>query len=79
MIQKITIILFANLLSLGSSAQKENSLVIKMIADNILIHGKAYENLRQICKKIGPRLSGSIQAQKAVVASAQMLRDAGGR
>ena len=77
MIQKVTIIVFASLLSLGSSAQKEDSLVIKMIANNILIHGKADENLRQICKTIGPRLSGSVQAQKAVVATAQMLRDSG--
>ncbi len=77
MVQKITILVFASLLSVGTTAQKEDSLVIKMIADNILIQGKAYENLRQICKKIGPRLSGSIQAQKAVAATAQMLRDSG--
>ena len=58
MIRKTIILVFTVLLSLGAAAQKEDSLAIKNIADNILIHGTAYENLRQICKKIGPRLSG---------------------
>ena len=52
-------------------------LTIKKIADEVLINGKAYENLRYLCKKIGPRLSGSPQAQKAVEATAKMLKDAG--
>jgi len=77
MIQKTIILVFTILLSLGAAAQKEDSLAIKNIADNILIHGTAYENLRQICKKIGPRLSGSTQAQKAVEVTAKMLKDAG--
>ena len=77
MIRKTIILVFTVLLSLGAAAQKEDSLAIKNIADNILIHGTAYENLRQICKKIGPRLSGSTQAQKAVEVTAKMLKDAG--
>lgn len=58
-------------------AQHEDAVVIKKIADDILAHGKAYENLRFLCKEVGPRLSGSAQAQKAVEATAQMLREAG--
>lgn len=77
MIQKITLLTVASLLSLGAAAQKEDSLTIKKIADNIMTDGRAYENLRQICKKIGPRLSGSAQAQMAVEATAQMLRNSG--
>jgi len=77
MIQKTITLLFTVLLYLGTAAQIEDSIAIKNIADNVLIHGTAYENLRQICKKIGPRLSGSIQAQKAVEATAKMLKDAG--
>ena len=62
---------------LAGIAQTEDSLMIKRIADEVLINGKAYENLRFLCKKIGPRLSGSLQAQKAVEATAKMLKDAG--
>ncbi len=58
-------------------AQSEDSAMIKKIADEVLINGKAYENLRFLCKKIGPRLSGSPQAQKAVEATARMLMEAG--
>ena len=58
-------------------AQKEDSIIIKKIADEVLTNGRAYDNLRYLCKKIGPRLSGSPQAQKAVNATMQMLKDAG--
>ena len=58
-------------------AQTTDSVTIKKISDEILSNGKAYENLRFLCKKIGPRLSGSPQAQKAVEATIKMLKDAG--
>ena len=58
-------------------AQTEDSIAIKKISDEVLSNGKAYENLRFLCKKIGPRLSGSPQAQKAVEATASMLKEAG--
>ena len=58
-------------------AQNKDSVTIKKIADDILINGKAYNNLRYLCKQIGPRLSGSANAQKAVLATAKMLKDAG--
>ena len=64
-----------------SFAQNENfkndSTVIKKIADNVMTNGGAYENLRYLCKKIGPRLSGSENAAKAVLATKKMLEDAG--
>ncbi|MBC7535464.1 MAG: M20/M25/M40 family metallo-hydrolase [Ferruginibacter sp.] len=65
------------LFSVASYAQNSDSILIKKIADEILINGVAYENLRYLCKQIGPRLSGSVNAQKAVLATAKMLRDAG--
>ena len=71
----ITPLLF--LFCLASHAQNSDSILIKKIADEILINGVAYENLRYLCKQIGPRLSGSANAQKAVLATAKMLRDAG--
>jgi carboxypeptidase Q len=64
-------------LSIASRAQNADSIAIKKLADEILTNGEAYENLRFLCKKIGPRLSGSPQAQKAVEATAKMLREAG--
>lgn len=77
MIRKIAVVSFAGLCSMVAFAQKDDSINIKKIADEVLTNGKAYENLRYLCKKIGPRLSGSAEAQKAVEATAKMLRDAG--
>ena len=42
-----------------------------------MTNGTAYENLRYLCKKVGPRLSGSPDAQRAVEATARMLKEAG--
>lgn len=58
-------------------SQSDDSLFFRNMSEDILQSGKAYENLRFICKKIGSRLSGSPQAQKAVEATMQMLKDAG--
>lgn len=58
-------------------AQKEDSLAIRKISDEILINGKVYDNLHYLCKNIGARLSGSANAQKAVEATMKMLKDAG--
>lgn len=57
--------------------QQNDSVVIRTLATEILVHGQAYNNLRYLCKEVGPRLSGSPQAAKAVVATQKMLRDAG--
>lgn len=66
-------------LGLGSllHAQDKNADEIKRIAAEVMTNSSAYENLRYLTKKIGPRLSGSANAQKAVEATAKMLRDAG--
>ncbi len=56
---------------------QNDSITIKKISDEILTNGTAYENLRYLCKKIGHRLSGSANAQKAVEATALMLKKAG--
>jgi hypothetical protein len=54
-----------------------DSVVIRRISDEILRNGKAYENLRVLCKEVGPRLSGSSGAEKAILETARMLREAG--
>lgn len=58
-------------------AQNSDSLTVNAIAKEILQHGEAYKNLEYLCKKIGPRLSGSANAQKAVEATFNMLKAAG--
>ncbi|MVN21279.1 M20/M25/M40 family metallo-hydrolase [Mucilaginibacter arboris] len=52
--------------SLAVSAQHTDSLFLRKIYDEALVNGKPYQNLEYLCKKIGPRLSGSANAQKAV-------------
>lgn len=59
------------------SAQIDDSITIRRIANEILINSTAYENLHFLCKQVGPRLSGSPQAQKGVEATFKMLQDAG--
>ena len=56
------------ILFVGASlfAQNSDSLVIRRIYDQALADGHAYTNLAYLCKKIGPRLSGSLNAQKSV-------------
>ena len=46
-------------------AQNDDSIFIRRIADEILVNGKAYENLRYLTKQIGGRLAGSPQMVKA--------------
>lgn len=59
------------------TAQTDDSVTIRKISNEILANGTAYENLRYLCKQVGPRLSGSPQAQMAVEATYKMLKDAG--
>jgi carboxypeptidase Q len=59
------------------TSQNPDSSAVKRIVDEVMTNGKAYENLRYLCKKVGHRLSGSPQAQKAVEATARMLKEAG--
>ncbi|RZK62067.1 MAG: peptidase M28 family protein, partial [Hymenobacter sp.] len=47
-------------------AAKTDSLALRRLYDEALLRGKSYENLRYLCKKVGPRLSGSPQAAQAV-------------
>ncbi|MEY2587185.1 MAG: hypothetical protein RLY11_1034 [Bacteroidota bacterium] len=57
--------------------QTDDSLIIKKISDEIFMNGTAYSNLRYLCKKVGPRLSGSTGAESAVEQTARMLKEAG--
>ncbi len=54
------------LLPVLAQAQMLDTLTVKKIFNEALTSGQAYPNLRYLCKTIGPRLSGSANAQKAV-------------
>ena len=55
----------------------QDSSAIRRMADNILTEGKAYINLKTLCKGAPARLSGSANAAKGVELVRQMLIDAG--
>lgn len=59
--------------ALSLSAHAQDSLMMRKIFDEALVNGKCYDNLRYLCKQIGPRLSGSPQAQKAVEWSKKLM------
>src|ERR1022692_1913178 len=67
------IVLFSSLLF----AQKDDSLFIRKIADEILMNGKAYSNLHTLTKTVGGRLTGSPQMYKAEEWGQETLKDAG--
>lgn len=56
---------------------KEDSIQFAKISTEILNKGKAYNELRELTKNIGHRLSGSASYEKAVIWAEQKLRDAG--
>jgi carboxypeptidase Q len=61
---KITLLL---LLILSTALLKaQDSLMLRKIYDEELVNGQCYGNLHYLCKNIGPRLSGSANAQKAI-------------
>ncbi|OSZ73617.1 peptidase M28 family protein [Chitinophagaceae bacterium IBVUCB2] len=57
--RKLSLLLFLSIVGIVVFGQKEDSAFIKRISDEILVNGKAYENLRHLTKKIGARLAGS--------------------
>jgi carboxypeptidase Q len=72
--KKIIYLLTGVIICLTARAQ-DDAVMIKKITDDVLTNGKAYEYLRILCKDVGPRLSGSPQAAKAVEATKKMMDD----
>src|SRR3954453_13780215 len=58
-------------------AQSDDSLFIKKISNEILVNGKAFENLRYQTKQIGGRLAGSQQMVKAEKWGAATMQQSG--
>src|ERR1700754_2046890 len=74
--KKLSLLLTA-LFASATLLHAQDSLTIRKIYDEALVNGKAYENLRYLCKNIGPRLSGSANAQKAVEWSKKLMESYG--
>ena len=55
----------------------QDSLMLRKIYDEALVNGQCYGNLHYLCKNIGPRLSGSANAQKAVEWGKKLMENYG--
>ncbi|GAA4421688.1 M28 family peptidase [Nibrella viscosa] len=65
------------LTTLHTHAQDTDSVAIRKMYNEALANGKSYEWLRYLTKQIGPRLSGSAGAQKAVDWTKQVMEQEG--
>jgi carboxypeptidase Q len=64
-------------LGLATASFGQDSLVFRKIANEIMLHGTCYNNLRVLCKSVGHRISGSPAAAKAVQWGEQAMRETG--
>lgn len=60
-----------------SAEEKQDSVNIKKLFDSALTEGKSYEWLRDLIQNIGGRLSGSLEAQKAVEWGEKLMKEVG--
>ncbi|GAB3503190.1 M28 family peptidase [Spirosoma knui] len=74
---KKTITFLFSLIVGCSYAQNADSVTIRKIYNEALANGKSYEWLRYLTKQVGPRLSGSAGAQKAVDWTKQVMEQQG--
>jgi len=63
--------------SITNAQDAADSLFIRKIFDEALTNGQCYEVLRHLCKDIGPRLSGSAGAARAVTYMKEVLEKDG--
>jgi hypothetical protein len=71
------ILFFLLLCAFSGFAQNTDSVQIRKIYDEILTNGECYKTLTYLCKTIGPRLSGSAGAAKAVQYTRKVMEDYG--
>jgi carboxypeptidase Q len=67
----------AILLAAFSANAQQDSVMMRRIADEVLLNGTCYDNLRVLCKQIGHRLSGTPEAAKAVEWGQKCMEAAG--
>lgn len=75
--RKLALVTATMALSFTLSAQKEDSLMIRKIADEVLTNGKAYDNLHYLTKQIGGRLAGSPGMVKAEQWGLKTMKESG--
>jgi carboxypeptidase Q len=75
--RKFQLSFFAFLFRIFCFGQNEDSLMIRHIADEILLHSKAYDNLHDLAKNIGGRLTASPQFYKAEQWGLKILKQSG--
>ena len=75
--RKIALLITGLSVSVQLLAQSEDSLFIRRIANEILLNSKAYDNLRELTKNIGGRLTGSPNMVKAEKWGQDVLRKSG--
>src|ERR1700753_1552190 len=63
---KLKVTLLFTLIFSSTLLKAQDSLMLRKIYDEELVNGQCYSNLHYLCKNIGPRLSGSANAQKAI-------------
>lgn len=75
--KRISFLLICSGISIITFSQNQDSVFIKRISDYILTQGKSYEDLRQLTKQVGPRLSGSAGMYKAEQWGVKTMKEAG--
>lgn len=75
--KKIVMLPFLLMLAFISTAQQADSVMIRRIADEILVNSKAYTNLQHLTKKIGARLAGSSGMVKAEQWGGKLMKETG--
>lgn len=73
MYSRVTLFIMGTIISLSVCSQSTDSAFVNRVGTEILLHGRAYENLRELTKKIGARLAGSPQMVKAEKWGEQVL------
>ncbi len=75
----LTAVLFCGVSSFAQNGDRQSvdKAAFKKIVDEVMTNSTAYQNLRVLCKEVGPRLSGSDNATKAVYAGVKMMKAAG--
>ncbi len=74
---KMLLILLFSIAATAAFGQKEDSIQIKKISDEILMNGKAYDNLRHLTKQIGGRLAGSPGMVKSELWGLKVMQESG--
>jgi len=64
--KKIALVILLALPAFCFSQDNEDSVMVRKIFDAEMMEGQAYENLENLCKTVGHRLSGSAASYKAI-------------